>query len=170
MNVREKAQEVANLSESSCRGAEAQVRYMEQVSPYAPEIARAYLAECEAHEQTREQLGAAKAFIVDLTRIFTSDIFGGAQSAAFEQIARKASAFLSIQRAETPHVGLLEKYQERYVAAVKVLRELEWAGTGVAADDRWADCPACQNEEKYGVHAEDCALWAIIKPEEDDSK
>lgn len=60
MNVREKAQEVANLSASSCRGAEAHVRYMEQVSPSAPEIARAYLTECETHVLTLKKLAKAK--------------------------------------------------------------------------------------------------------------
>ena len=104
MNIRDHARRVLELerliNQRSWSGAERMEHSL--YTQMGADFARAYIAECEAHEQTQQKLDAATAFIAGLTRLdwrdFREDDFGEGQANAFQQIQRKASDFLwSIQ-------------------------------------------------------------------------
>ena len=61
-----------------------------------------------------------------------------------------------------------EKTQKKLDAAVNVLREIEWAAQN--EDGTRFICPICHEVARFsnGAHRNDCALWAIIKPEGDE--
>lgn len=101
MNIQDHARRVLELerlmNQRSWSGAERMEHSL--YTQMAADFARAYLAECEAREQTQQKLDAATVFIAGLTRLdwrdFRDDDFGEGQANAFQQIQRKASDFLS---------------------------------------------------------------------------